>query len=716
MELSEYREEFLLQLREDAKIHENPDQIQFVHEAIDLLEKQEEVIDAIPTFCNMKVGTHNSGFHAYAYSDADSSIVLIITDFDNNIGSESSNLTNEDIRVLYNKMRNFIIDSYENRIKDYCDISDTINDVAKEFRKKIGSLENTEITSFKFFIVTNKMLSNRVKNVEVPQILDRPTTLQIWTLERFYESYVSSKNERIHIECKDWGIDGIQCIKANVSSSNVFDSYMGVVPGLLLAKLFKKYQSPLLEGNIRCFLSARGKINKSIKSTIIGDHPENFFTYNNGIAVIANSVTLSKDERYITAFDGFQIVNGGQTTASLTNALIKGEAPNGNLEKIFVPMKLTVLNFNMDEANNAEEKQKQTDLYNTIVHDIAKCSNWQNPTQEADFFSNDPFHREMERLSLLAENKAPAKPGAITGTYWFYERSKSRWDQATFYMKQSERLEWNKVHPKNQVITKEKLGMYYNTIALLPYQVCKGGVNNMPSFAKTIIDIMGKRPDTINSYFFRKYVAVKIIYDSTDKLIASADWYPTGGYKAMYVPYTIAKIISALPKDKDIDWKLIWKNQAMYDSLVRQIEIVSKKTMDFFAKESKGGNERTYAIKEETWINYKAEKLVLLDEFVNDLVDVKESKDEEKTAAKEARFNSLTELYAKAISLGWKYWFELYEDLEKQKILTGGERDLIKGMSDYIKKKNYLSDAQVMKLWKVVQKIEKDTDYVLKEK
>lgn len=714
MELDEYREEFLQQIREDAKIHENPNQIQFVYEAIDLLEKSEEVIDAIPYSCNMKCGNHNSGFHAYAYSEADSSIVLIITDFVDSI--EPGSLTNTDIKTLYNKMQYFVADAYYNKIKDYCDISDNIIEIAKEFRRKIGNAENTEITSFRFYIVTNKLLSRRIKSVEAPTLLNRPATLQIWTLERFYESYISSKNERIHINCKDWGIDGIQCIKANVSSSNVFDSYMGVVPGLLLAKLFKKYQSPLLEGNIRCFLSARGKINKSIKSTIIGEHPENFFTYNNGIAVISNSVKLSKDGRNITEFDGFQIVNGGQTTASLTNALIKGEAPAGNLDKIYVPMKLTVLNFNMDEAENAEDRQKNIDLYNTIVHDIAKCSNWQNPTQEADFFSNDPFHREMERLSLLGENKAPAKRGAISGTYWYYERSKSRWDMETFYMKKAERLEWNRIHPKNQVITKEKLGMYYNTVALLPYHVCKGGVNNMPSFAKTIIDIMAKRPETVNSFFFKKYVAVKIIYDTTDKLIASADWYPTGGYKAMYVPYTISKIISMIPKGKDIDWKLIWKNQAIYASLAHQIEIIAKRTMTFFNKVSNGGNERSYAIKEETWKKYLEVKIDLLDEFLNDLVDKKEIKTEEHAEAKVARFNTQLDLYVKAVALGWEYWDNVYKDLERQKLLTSGDRDTIRGMAQYLKKYHKLSDAQVNKLWNCVQKIETETDYVMKEK
>ena len=713
MEINEFREEFLAQTHESAITFGNTDEDQFVADALDLLEKNQEVLSPIQYSCDMRGSKNrNIGFDAYAYSEADSSIVLIISDFE--IENFSTNLTNTDIDALYKKMRYFIEDANNNKIRDYCDPSDDIIDIAKDFREKIGNAENTEVTAFKFYIITNKVLSSRVKSVDVPTLLNRPASIKIWTLERFFDLYKSSKNERITVNCSDFGVKGIQCIKANVSSSNLFDSYMGVVPGLLLAKLFKQYQAPLLEGNIRCFLSAKGKVNKAIKSTIIGEHPENFFTYNNGIAVVSNAVTLSEDGRFITSFDGFQIINGGQTTASLTNALIKGEAPVGNLEKIYVPMKLTVLNFEIDEEDPIEEKQKKIDLYNTIVQDIAKSSNWQNPTKEADFFSNDPFHREMERLSLLRENEAPARPGAVSGTYWFYERSKNRWEQNTFYLSKAKREAWNKIHPKSQVITKEKFGMYYNTIDLLPHLVCGGGVKNMPHFAKTIIEVIGKDKNVVNNFFFRKYVAVKIIYDTTDKIIAAAQWYPAGGYKAMYVPYTISKIIATLPAGKELDWKRIWNAQKVYDSLARQIEVVSYQTYRFLQAASNGGNERTYAVKEEIWRKYRQKPLKLEEDFVAELVDGKEFKDEAKSAAKKAAFESMTDLYVKVNMLGSAYWEKVYNDLERQRLLTLGDRNLIKSMANYLKR-GLLSDGQVKKLWKVVQKIEKETDYIFKE-
>lgn len=715
MTIEEYREEFLSQLRNNAQLNGNLNQHQFIEEAVDLLEKNEELMNPIIFPCNMKSRNRNLGFHAYAYGEADSTIQLLITDFVDS--SEAGALTNEDIRILYNKMQYFIQDAAEGYISRVAsDESDQIIDIANEFRQKIGkNMETTEVTAFRFYIVTNKTLSSRVKSLEQEPLLGRPSILQVWTLERFYDNFRSSQSERIMIDCKEWGIDGIQCLKAHISQSNQFDSYMGIVPGLLLAKLFKKYQGPLLEGNIRCFLSAKGKVNKAIRSTIIGKTPERFFTYNNGIAVVANSVTLSPDGHYITAFDGFQIVNGGQTTVSLCNAYIKGEAPEGNLEKIYVPMKLTVLNFNLDDIEDPELLQQNKDDYNDLVQQIARSSNWQNPTKEADFFSNDPFHRDMERLSLLIENQTPPKPGQVNGTFWFYERSAHRHEQQTFNMTTAKRKQWLELHPKNQVITKEKLGLYYNTLELLPYSVCKGPVNNWDLFSSQIVELKKSNPAAINSYFFRKMVAVKIIYDKTDKMINKADWYPVGGYKAMYVPYTISKIIATLPEGKEIDWKRIWRTQDIYPSLAHQLEIVAMQTMDFLQEVSKKGNERTYAIKEETWKKYLAQPLTLTDDFIADAVDSSFEKEEAKTQERQTRFNMATDVWAHFMGLGADYLNRVYKDMERLHLLSGAERESVRICAISVGKMT-LSDRQAKRLAQIFQRLDQETDYIIPEK
>lgn len=156
---------------------------------------------------------------------------------------------------------------------------------------------------------------------------------------------------------------------------------MAIVPGKFLADIYLKHGSRLLEGNVRAFLSVRGKVNRKIRETIIGKHPENFFTYNNGIAVVAHSIELSSDGARILSFNDFQIINGGQTTASLASAIVKKEAGADNFAKIFVPMKLTVLNVDGDLSEEEEAK------YNEITQQISKSANCQNPVSDADFFS-----------------------------------------------------------------------------------------------------------------------------------------------------------------------------------------------------------------------------------------------------------------------------------------------------------------------------------------
>lgn len=714
MTIEEYREEFLAQLRNDAQVDGNLNQHQFIKEAVDLLEKNEELMNPTIFHCNMKSRNRNLGFHAYAYGEADSTIQLLITDFVDS--QDAGTLTNDDIRILYNKMQYFVQDAAEGIIaKAASDESDYIIDIANEFRQKIGNMETTEVTAFRFFIVTNKTLSNRVKSLEQEPLLGRPSILQVWTLERFYDNFRSSQSERIMIDCREWGIEGIQCLKANITQSDQFDSYMGIVPGLMLAKLFKRYQGPLLEGNIRCFLSAKGKVNKAIKTTIIGDSPERFFTYNNGIAVVANSVTLSSDGRYITSFDGFQIVNGGQTTVSLCNAYIKGEAPEGNLEKIFVPMKLTVLNFNLADMGNPERLQENKDKYNDLVQQIARSSNWQNPTKEADFFSNDPFHRDMERLSRLVENQTPPKPGQVNGTFWFYERSAHRHEQATFNMTASKRKQWLELYPKNQVITKEKLGMYFNTLELCPYSVSKGPVNNWDLFSTKIVELKKKNPASINSYFFRKLVAVKILYDKTDKIINTADWYPVGGYKAIYIPYTISKIIFALPDGREIDWKRIWRTQDIYPSLAHQIEIVARHTMEFLRKISNGGNERTLAIKEDTWKEYKKFSISLTSEFIADTVESTFEKEEAKSQERQTKFDQITGRWSEYMTLGADYFKRIYDDVDRMRLLSGSDREVLRKAYLGISKAN-LSDRQVKQLSQVLDKLEHETDYIIPKK
>ena len=128
-----------------------------------------------------------------------------------------------------------------------------------------------------------------------------------------------------------------------------------------------------------------------------------------------------------------------------------------------------------------------------------------------------------------------------------------------------------------------------------PHVVCTGAARNMKAFAEQIDELYNASKDNINDFFFRRCVCAVILFDTTDRIVNHADWYPTGGNKAQIVPYTIAKIIASIPKGKEIDWTLIWNKQSLYASLVAQIESVAFIAHKFLL-ESQGKIVREYAV------------------------------------------------------------------------------------------------------------------------
>lgn len=102
-----------------------------------------------------------------------------------------------------------------------------------------------------------------------------------------------------------------------------------------------------MEQNVRSFLQFTGKINKGIRKTI-NDEPHMFLAFNNGIAATADNIELDETHRYIRHIRNLQIVNGGQTTASIFNTAKKDKA---DISKIYVQVKLSVIKDSEQYAN-----------------------------------------------------------------------------------------------------------------------------------------------------------------------------------------------------------------------------------------------------------------------------------------------------------------------------------------------------------------------------
>lgn len=704
MDIGEFRIQFMEQLRFDAEHEGTEPESQFISKALDLLEEIGDVSDPMPMSIEMK-GRRGRimAFDAYAYDEADGALIMIASDFVNEIDNTPT-LTNTRIDELFMHMRNFIEESVEGDVSAYCDDSDPAINIAKEIKTKVGkSLLTTEILRFKFIILSNAVLSRQVKNVSREEFLERPVELNIWTIERFHQTYSTNSSEIIEIETKDFGCDGIQYLKADIGEEANYDAYLGIVPGEFLANIYCKYGSKLLQGNIRAFLSVRGKVNKGIRETII-KNPENFFTYNNGIAVVARTIGFSEDKSKIIYLKDPQIINGGQTTASLANAKIKKEVKDGGMNNLFVPMKLTVLNVDDDMS------EEDIDRYNSITKTISQCANSQNAVSEADFFSNHPFHVLLEQLSR--KKMAPPVNGNPYQTIWFYERSRGKWEQEQMQLSPAARAKFCEKHPKNQVIKKEKLAKCLNAFAMNPHEVCQSSAINFSHFAKTINNLYETSKESINEVFFSKCVCSVIIFDSLDRRINKADWYPTGGNKAQIIPYAIAKMMSMIPKDLDLDWKLIWQKQEMYPALEKELMNLAHIIHEFFEKEAQGGLVRSLARRAETWNKCKSLPLSLSEEFRSTLIPKDEMKREEAAAKKERKFSQGIDISVEVFKLGAEYWKKVYNDLSKENILSYGDVAFIGSIAEYIKRNSLPSAAQCKRLIKIVEKAE-DKGYIM---
>jgi len=688
--LEEYKKDYLEDVRINAQIDGILPDEYFFSDAIDKLTAMGELIDPIIKPTQKKCRNNRiMSFDAYAFDQSDKSFVLIANDFKD---LADATLTKTEIETIRVRMLNFIQEAYDEKLLDYFDITDEMipvgRDVSRRMKKDYVDLDNDDsIIQIKLFIVTNKTLSEKVTSLRCDDFLGKKVELNVWSIKRFFDLYQSGKDrEPILISTEKYGLKGIPCIKAEMSGNLDYDAYLAIVPGEFLHNIYYEHGSRLLEGNVRAFLSNKGKINKGIRETIRKE-PTKFFTYNNGIACTAAKIVLSEDGHYITEIEDLQIINGGQTTASLTSAVIKDRM---SLDNIFVPMKLTVV---------------KNEDYDTMIQNISKYANRQNTVKDSDFFSNHPFHRTFEALSKKIP--APIFGNNVNSTYWYYERSRGKYNQEQFkFTKKSEKDAYARRYPKNQVIKKEDLAKYFSCAELLrPDIVSKGGEKCMSFYADYIDAKYQKTPEYFNDEFYRMAISFAIIFKATDKIVKKAEWFISASYtKPFIVPYTISKIIDNLPEGYCLDYDLIWKKQQLYPSLNCQIEKVAKATNDFIQQSN--GSAREYCSKEDTWKKYRAIPLKLDAQFLKDLISKELIEEKIKSEIKEKKQDTVVNFIVEIYNRGGAYWTNLMNEGIKRHILSFTEIDLLKLAVSCAEGKKVPSDKQAKFIWKIRTKLD----------
>jgi len=517
-----------------------------------------------------------------------------------------------------------------------------------------------KVQKYKIYLISDKEKSKNISQIDNIEARGKQVECHVWDLSRIFELVNSSMGrEEIVIEFSDFGIPGIPCMMA--SETDDYKAYLCNIPGIVLANMYNKYGGRLLEGNVRSFLQVRGKVNKGIRNTILNE-PDKFFAYNNGIAATAYDIKVEtiKGMNYITEITSLQIVNGGQTTASLATALVKDKKDNAeeNIKRIYIPMKLSII-----QPGNSDQ----------LIANIARYANSQNRVSDADLWSNHPYHIRIEGFSRRII--APATNGRQYGTYWYYERANGQYNQETYKATPKEKQRFEEHNPKNQKITKTDFAKYMHVYMQRPDIAGQGGQKAFVKFADDVAKQWEKDNTVFNEDYFKNAISIALLFRESDKIVRRQPWYRS--YKANIIEYTLSKIFYTVVKDypdRSINLKNIWQKQALSNGWIRQIESTSYDMYQYLIREDREiENVTEWAKREKCWKGAQEVKIKLLPEFVDELRYKEDEIQEKKDARKDQKLANKLNFLVEVVNYGADGWGRLIEWNSTHRVLSPSE-------------------------------------------
>ncbi|WP_150253930.1 AIPR family protein [Nocardiopsis deserti] len=498
--------------------------------------------------------------NGYAISQQGHVLDLVVTDY----GHSGQTVQRDQSRRRFRWVRNFAkycrdrhFTNMETSTPEF-DMAQTIHANWENFEK------------IRLFLLTDG--SSSLGNPPQDSLDGVPVFHHMWDVERIRRLVTSGRHEEsITINFGDLGAV-LPCLPVAVPQGE-YECLLTSVPGDLLAGLYDEHGAKLLQRNVRAFLQNRGKVNQKISETI-QETPERFLAYNNGISATATKVEFdpSHESPHILSVHDLQIVNGGQTTASLHRA---SKQPGADLTNIQVPAKITIVH---------------QDLLDELVPRISRYANSQNPINTADFEANSPFHVALERLSRSVW--APAKDGATRQTRWYYERVRAQYEEEA--RRTSGRSTFYQEFPKKQRISKTDAAKYDMVFRQLPHVVSLGAQKCFYFWTTETLPTLGKEP---GQAYFQELVAKRIIFEQVRARIRARRY--GAGYLAQVTSFTLARMVDGIPLTVVLDET--WKHQDASEQLVEAAFGLSERVRAVLTNAPGSGNVSEWCKKEDCW-------------------------------------------------------------------------------------------------------------------
>jgi hypothetical protein len=658
----------------------------FGEEVAERLEEAEVALDltVMPLQC---IGRNRRKLRLLGYAEdaADSSLVVLCAAY---YGEAGRTLTKTEAESIFASARGFIAQSADGYLIDALEISSTEAEHARYFRDLIAREHRNSLSRverFKFILATDGMMSDRLRSIANDELCGRPASYAIWDLRRFQELASSeSGQDDFEVNLTKWLPDGLPCLLGSESDSRA-KSYLAVIPGKLLADLYAEYGSQLLESNVRTFLSARGKVNRGIQGTL-ANQPDMFLAYNNGLTTTATGVVLMEGSggTRIRSLQNWQIVNGGQTTASLAH-FMRG-AGTREVDDVHVAMKLVTV-----EPETASE----------MVASISRFANSQNAVSEADLFSNSPFHVRLEQISR--RTMAPAAEGQQYQTKWFYERARGQWENQRNAGTAADAKRFELEYPKRQRLTKTDWAKFAFCWSQRPHEVSKGAQANFMAYAKVANELWEKDPDRIGDAYFRTGVGKAIMYNDVREAVLGSEWYQTG-YLANIVAYAMSRFafeLSARHPGHEYDFESVWRRQAISqlsrDSLVGIARVMQSVLTDDNRPQA---NVTQWAKQQAAWEAAKRAPVELPNAIVKDLLGADEARSRLADAKRERQIDTGLEAAARVLKVSPKIWETVIAEGARAGVLSPTDSALVQ----LAMKRAMPTDRQALRLVRILER------------
>ena len=558
MELSDFLRETQAQVR--AQMSEGTPYAEIAFSDIVMQHMSDIGMTFEPVACRYrgKVGNAILRLNGYAMSEELDQLDLFVSLYEG--VDEPTPVADADTKTAVEQCLRFLALCAEGKMAPRLDPSSDERSLAETLQEVYDGLEQVRV-----FVLTDQVA--KAKNFKTRDIGGKAVRLEVMDIERLFRHWSEGKpRDELVVDFTEVSGRPLPCVYVPGENDD-YDYALTAIPGEALRLLYEKFGARLLEANVRSFLSVKsGKgVNAGIQGTL-RSAPERFMAYNNGIVIVADEMrfgTPGDGTTGIAWLKGLQIVNGGQTTASIYFA--KRKYPEMDLSKVRVPAKIIV----MRDPDPIKEE--------ALVSDISRFANSQNAVSQSDLSANKPFHVEVEKLSLTVY--CPDGVGR-----WFYERAAGSYNtlltrEGTTPAKLKALKE---AIPAARRITKTELAKYINTWDKKPDTVSLGSQKNFDRFMSTLTPTDGGEPTVPTANDYKAMVAKAKLFRDATKLIRPM----FQAFQGNVTIYTLSLLSEKL--GSRIDLNRVWTKQGASPELLAQIGVWAREVNDVLHKTASG--------------------------------------------------------------------------------------------------------------------------------